>query len=68
MPKIADHNYVEALPSGSCLAGKHSECRGSWVGIKALRRPCDCQCHADENGVNLLSVWYHSHKSTGWFL
>jgi len=48
MPKIADHNYVDALPSGKCLVGNHAECTGiSWIGIRALRRPCNCQCHAE---------------------
>ena len=56
MPKIADHDYVEALPSGSCMASKHDECKGSWVGIRALRRPCNCKCHADENGIRTPSV------------
>lgn len=48
MPKIADHTYSAALPSGKCMVGKHSECTGTTViGIRALRRPCECQCHAE---------------------
>ena len=56
MPKIADHSYVEALLSGKCMVGKHTECKGSWVGIRALRRPCDCQCHADSDVSVITSV------------
>jgi hypothetical protein len=47
MPKIADHTYSEALRTGKCMVGKHSECTGTAViSIHALRRHCDCQCHS----------------------
>ncbi len=57
MSEVTGHNYFKTLLSGSCMVGNHTECDGvSWVGIKALRRPCDCQCHADAEQYQIPSV------------
>ena len=57
MPKIADHTYVEALPSGKCMAGRHKECGGIVViGIRALRRQCACQCHLTSEQSDTRSI------------
>ena len=57
MPKIADHTYVEALPSGKCMVGKHNKCTGTTViGIRGLRRRCACQCHATSEQSDTASI------------
>ncbi len=57
MPKIADHTYVEALPSGKCMASKHNECTGTTViGIRGLRRRCACQCHDTSEQSDTASI------------
>lgn len=55
MPRIINHAYIKAYPSGKCLTNKHDKCTGiAVIGIHGLRRPCACSCHTISEQSDIL--------------